>query len=172
MVNDDNKNHECLQMIACYAWDKKKFVEQKIERGDGLIGQCWQEGEPVYIMQVPENYVSITSGLSLANPRNIFIVPLKVNESIFGVLELESFKSLEEYERDFVVKLSENLAAAISTVRINTRTKHLPEQSQQQAEEMKAQEEEMRQKHRGVDCYSGRNAAQRIGNARHLEYNQ
>lgn len=145
VVNDDNKNHEYLQMIACYAWDKKKFVEQKIERGDGLTGQCWQEGEPIYMTQVPENYVSITSGLGLANPRNIFIVPLKVNEGIFGVLELASFKLLEEYERDFVVKLSENLAAAISTVRINTRTKHLLEQSQQQAEEMKAQEEEMRQ---------------------------
>jgi PAS domain S-box-containing protein len=145
VVNDDIKNQECLQMIACYAWDKKKFVEQRIERGDGLTGQCWQEGEPIYMTQVPENYVSITSGLGLANPRNIFIVPLKVNEGIFGVLELASFKLLEEYERNFIVKLSENLAAAISTVRINDRTKQLLEQSQQQAEEMKAQEEEMRQ---------------------------
>jgi PAS domain S-box-containing protein len=145
VVNDDVKKQEYLQMIACYAWDKKKFIEQKVERGDGLTGQCWQEGEPIYMTQVPENYVSITSGLGLANPRNIFIVPLKVNEGIFGVLELASFKIFEEYERDFIVKLSENLAAAISTVRINDRTKQLLEQSQQQAEEMKAQEEEMRQ---------------------------
>lgn len=145
VVNDDVKNHEYLQMISCYAWDKKKFVEEKIERGVGLTGQCWQEGDPIYMTQVPENYVKITSGLGLANPRNIFIVPLKVNEGVFGVLELAAFKLMEDYERDFIIKLSENLAAAISTVRTNTKTKLLLEQSQQQAEEMKAQEEEMRQ---------------------------
>jgi methyl-accepting chemotaxis protein len=145
IVNDDVKGSEYLQMISCYAWEKKKFMEDKVEMGQGLTGQCWQEGEPIYMTSVPDNYVKITSGLGLANPRNIFIVPLKVNEMIYGVLELASFKVLQDHERDFILKLSENLGAAISTVRINHKTKTLLAQTQQQAEEMRSQEEEMRQ---------------------------
>jgi GAF domain len=145
VVNDDVKGSEHLQMISCYAWDKKKFMEDKIELGQGLTGQCWQEGEPIYMTNLPDDYVKITSGLGLANPRNIFIVPMKVNDIIYGVLELASFKVFEAHERDFILKLSENLAAAISTVRINQKTKILLAQTQQQAEEMRSQEEEMRQ---------------------------
>jgi hypothetical protein len=145
IVNDDVHGSEYLQLIGCYAWEKKKFVEQKIEAGQGLTGQCWQEGTPIYMTMVPEDYVKITSGLGLANPRNIFIVPLKMNEVIYGVLELASFKVFEDFEKDFVLRLSDNLAAAVSTVRINDRTKTLLTQTQQQAEEMKSQEEEMRQ---------------------------
>lgn len=145
VVNDDVKDDEYLQMISCYAWDKKKFVQQKINKGEGLTGQCWQEGEAIYMTKVPDAYVKITSGLGAANPTNIFIVPLKVNEAIFGVIELASFSVFEDSERDFMLKLSENLAAAISTVRINNKTKTLLTQTQQQAEEMRSQEEEMRQ---------------------------
>lgn len=145
IVNDDLKHDEYLQMISCYAWDKKKFVEDKIQLGQGLTGQCWQEGDPIYMTQVPDNYVKITSGLGKATPRNIFIVPLKVNDFVYGILELASFKIMENYERDFILKLSDNLAAAISTVRVNQKTKTLLEQTQQQTEEMRSQEEEMRQ---------------------------
>jgi len=144
VVNDESET-QFLQLISSYAWDKKKFLEQKIAFGEGLTGQCWQEGDPIYMTQVPENYVTITSGLGLANPRNIFILPLKVNDVIYGVLEIASLKKYEDFEREFILKLSENLAAAISTVRINHKTKLLLVQTQQQAEEMRAQEEEMRQ---------------------------
>lgn len=145
VVNDDIQGEEFLQMISCYAWDKKKFIQQKIAPGEGLTGQCWQEGNVIDMTKVPDNYVKITSGLGTANPTNIFIVPLKVNDIIYGIIELASFKVLEPHEKEFITKLSENLAAAISTVRINNKTKILLEQTQQQAEEMKAQEEEMRQ---------------------------
>ena len=145
VVNDDDTGNKYLELISSYAWDKKKFVTDKIELGQGVTGQCWQEGNAIYMTSVPDSYVKITSGLGLANPRNIFIVPLKVNEVIYGVLELASFNILADYERDFLEKLSENLGAAISAVRINQKTKTLLEQTQQQAEEMKSQEEEMRQ---------------------------
>ena len=63
VVNDEDNNDPYLEMAACYAWDKKKYVEQKVYPGDGLTGQAWLEKETIYLTDVPENYISITSGL-------------------------------------------------------------------------------------------------------------
>jgi PAS domain-containing protein len=89
--------------------------------------------------------VSITSGLGQATPRCVFIVPLKVNDIIYGVLELASFEPYQEYEREFIEKVCETIASSIATVKIASQTKYLLEQSQLQAEAMRSQEEEMRQ---------------------------
>jgi PAS domain S-box-containing protein len=134
-----------MSMKACYAWDKKKFLNNKIHRGEGLAGQAWQEGDIVYLTDVPQNYIKITSGLGDANPTSVLIVPLKVNDQIFGVVEIASFGVFQDYEMEFVQKIAESIASTISSVKINAKTQHLLEESQEMTEQMRAQEEEMRQ---------------------------
>lgn len=134
-----------MSMKACYAWDKKKFLNQKIYKGEGLAGQAWQEGDTVYLTDVPQNYVRITSGLGDSNPTSVLIVPLKVNDMIFGVVEIASFTLFQDFEIEFVQKIAESIASTISTVKINARTHKLLEESQEMTEQMRAQEEEMRQ---------------------------
>jgi PAS domain S-box-containing protein len=147
IVDDQFDAHDdpTMSMKACYAWDKKKFLNQKIYRGEGLAGQAWQEGDTVYITDVPQNYVRITSGLGDSNPTSVLIVPLKFNDQIFGVVELASFNVFEQFEIEFVQKIAESIASTISTVKINARTHKLLEESQEMTEQMRAQEEEMRQ---------------------------
>jgi len=134
-----------MSMKACYAWDKKKFLNQKIHKGEGLAGQTWQEGDIVYLTDVPQNYIRITSGLGDANPTSVLIVPLKVNDQIFGVVEIASFNIFQDFEMEFVQKIAESIASTISSVKINARTQNLLEESQEMTEQMRAQEEEMRQ---------------------------
>ncbi len=134
-----------MTLLSCYAWDKKKYVEEKILKGEGLAGQVWQEMDTVYLTDVPENYVKITSGLGDANPRSILIVPLKVNDQIFGVVEIATFNIFTENEVEFVEKIAESIASTISSVKINARTQRLLEESQEMTEQMRSQEEEMRQ---------------------------
>ncbi len=134
-----------LSMAACYAWDKKKFLEQKIYLGDGLVGQAWQEKGTIYLDEVPQGYVMITSGLGEANPKSVLIVPLIHNEEVFGVIEIASFQEFQEYEIEFVEKITESIAATIASVRINERTRYLLSESTMMTEQMKSQEEEMRQ---------------------------
>ena len=97
------------------------------------------------MLEVPENYVTITSGLGGASPSALLLVPLKNNDKIFGVLELATFSKYEAHEIELVEKLTESIASTISAVRVSESTRILLERTQQQAEEMRAQEEEMRQ---------------------------
>jgi PAS domain S-box-containing protein len=145
VVNDHNPSDRYLDLVACYAWNKKKYLHMRIDEGEGLVGQAWQENDTLYITDVPQDFVSITSGLGDANPNSFLIVPLTVNDETFGVIEIASFNFFEEYQIEFVNKLAESIASTLSTAKTNERTKILLEQSQQQTEEMRAQEEEMRQ---------------------------
>ncbi len=139
----DNDSH--LRLAACYAYDRKKFLNKTIPIGNGLVGQCFLERESIYMTQVPNDYVQITSGLGGATPRCIFVVPVKTNEEIVGVLEIASFRPLEDFEKDFIIRAAENIASAVLSSRTTQKIKLLLEESQQQTEEMKSQEEEMRQ---------------------------
>ncbi|MTI22731.1 PAS domain S-box protein [Fulvivirga sp. RKSG066] len=145
IIEEDAGGEQFMSLTACYAWDKKKYVDQKVFKGEGLAGQVWQEQDSIYLTDVPDNYIKITSGLGDANPRSILIVPLKVNEEIYGVVEVASFKAFDESEIDFVEKIAESIASTVSSVKINAKTQKLLEESQEMTEQMRSQEEEMRQ---------------------------
>jgi len=145
LINNNDKKHVYLEMYACYAFDRRKFVKKEIEIGEGLVGRCVQEKDFIYMTEIPDDYINITSGLGEGNPRSLFIMPLIYNDELFGVIELASFDEIPEYKITFVKQLSESIAATILSVKSNMRTAALLEQSQQQAEEMSSQEEEMRQ---------------------------
>jgi methyl-accepting chemotaxis protein len=145
VLNDNDASTVTLELKACYAYNRKKFLEKTIEPGEGLVGQAYVEKETIYLTEVPEHYVSITSGLGESNPKCIVIVPLKINEMIFGIIEIASFTILEKYRVDFIEKIGESIATSISNAKVNEKTQKLLQESQQQAEMLRSQEEEMRQ---------------------------
>ena len=145
VINDIDKNDIYIEMKACYAFDRRKYLQRQIRIGEGLVGRCYQEKEKIYLTEIPNDYIKITSGLGDENPRALLIVPLIYNDVIYGLIELASFKDIPDYVIEFIERVGESIAATISSVKSNIQTTYLLEQSQQQAEEMSAQEEEMRQ---------------------------
>ncbi|HYI78801.1 MAG TPA: GAF domain-containing protein, partial [Chryseolinea sp.] len=145
LLNEENTNQRFLELVACYAYERKKFLNKQIDVGEGLVGQSFLEAQSIYLVEIPEDYVAITSSLGAAKPNALLVMPLKVNGKVFGILELATFGKYEPHEIELVEKLAESIASTISTVRINDSTRILLEKTQQQTEEMRAQEEEMRQ---------------------------
>jgi hypothetical protein len=145
ILDDSDAHNLSLELMACYAFERKKFLIKRVEIGQGLVGQCFLEKEKIHLTEIPDDYVRITSGLGGERPTSCLLVPLKVNEKVFGVVELASFQIYPEHVVELVVKFAESIASTIANVKTNESTRLLLEQTQQQAEEMKSQEEEMRQ---------------------------
>jgi GAF domain len=142
IVREDEK---ILEMVSCYAYERKKFVEKKIKFGEGLIGQCYLEKDIIYLTEVPENYVHITSGLGQSLPRCIFLIPMINNEEVEGIIEVAFFKPIEDYQKEFFKKAASIIASTVGTERIAEKTIRLLQQSQLQSNDLRTQEEEIRQ---------------------------
>lgn len=140
-----DSEEEILKLNASYAWGRKKHQENIVRLGEGLVGQCMLEADTIFLTEVPANFVTIASGLGESNPRCIVLVPMKLNDQVYGVIELASFNTFQPFEVEFLEKLCESIASSISNVKVNEQTKKLLAESQILANESKAQEEELRQ---------------------------
>lgn len=146
ILNDkENTEEPFLEMAACYAYERSKYIDKRIYVSEGLMGQAYQDKEPIMLTEIPEKYIQITSGLGKALPRCLLIVPLKYNESICGIIELASFNVFQPYHIEFVRRVGEIIASAILSYQNTQKTQELLRETQNQSEQMRAQEEEMRQ---------------------------
>jgi putative methionine-R-sulfoxide reductase with GAF domain/HAMP domain-containing protein len=152
-----NSTHQTFSRLSTFAYGKKKFVEDEIPFGNGLIGQCALEQQTLVLKEIPADYVKITSGLGSALPSNIVIAPLLIRVEVMGVLELASFELFENHHIIFIEKIAESIAfilvnrqsaehTKILLAEAETKTKELlerEEQIRQNAEELLATQEEM-----------------------------
>lgn len=144
-LNDNPGEERYFQLVATYAYERRKYSDTKIDWGEGMVGACAMERETVHMTKVPDTYLNITSGLGKANPRAVLLVPMIVNEELHGVIELATFNKFEKHTIEFIEKVAENVASTISNVKVNMRTASLLEESQKQAEALAEKEEQMRQ---------------------------
>ena len=144
VVTEDN-DKQYLRMEASYAFDKKKFVEKRVEIGNGLVGQAYLEKKPIVLTQVPEGYTHITSGLGDATPRSLLVMPFAYNETVEAVVELASFAIFKPHQQEFLVKAGEFVASAIISLRTSEKMQTFVKEAKETNELMRSQEEELRQ---------------------------
>lgn len=145
IVEKEDGEEPYLELKNAIAYGRDKFMQKRLEIGQSLVGRAAFEMKSIYMTEIPENYIKITSGMGTANPRELLVVPLILNDEVYGVIELASFKKIESHHIEFVEKLGESIASTIASVKVNEKTSQLLERSKGQAEELAAQEEEMRQ---------------------------
>lgn len=144
-VECDDSGEKYFKMLACHAYNRRKFANKRIEWGDGLIGSCALEKKYIYMTDIPQDYLYITSGLGKAMPDYLLIMPLITADVVQGIIEIASFKRIEEYQLNFLEKIAENMAITISGIKNNIRTSVLLSETRAQAEALAVQEARLRQ---------------------------
>ena len=109
----DNEVKEIV-LVASYAYDRVKHLQKTIQVGEGLVGRCVQEGNTLFMTDIPDDYIRIKSGLGEDNPRCLLIVPLRLNEEITGVIEIATLEVFEEFQIEFIERIGTSIASSIS----------------------------------------------------------
>jgi len=135
-----------LYISASYAYNRKKYLKGEVKVGEGLVGQAAIEKDIVHRTEIPEYYLSITSGiLGEKKPDSILIVPLFMEEKLQGIFEFASLKKFKPHEIEFVKNIAEIVAQTIYNLKITEKTERLLKESQEMTQELKENEEELRQ---------------------------
>jgi PAS domain S-box-containing protein len=142
-----NEEDKTLENTATYAYNRRKYIDAKFQIGEGLVGQCAYEMDVIYRREIPDDFVTITSGiLGDKKPNSLLLVPLITDEKLQGVLEFASLKDdISELKIRFLKELSDIIARTIFNLKVNTRTEKLLKDAQEMTEELKENEEELRQ---------------------------
>ncbi len=144
LMKDDTNQNE-LVLVSAYAYNRKKYLSKTVLVGEGLVGTCALEKKPIFLTELPAEYISITSGLGEAPPNNILLLPMIQEDTLSGVIEIASLNTFLDHQVEFAKQVANSLATTLAATKINERTARLLEQSQEHAQAMAEQEEEMRQ---------------------------
>jgi len=136
-----------LRNMATYAYNRRKYINQEFSVGQGLIGQCAYEMEYIYRTDIPDDFVTITSGiLGDKKPASLLIVPLIADEKLQGVIEFASLDSeIPATTIKFLHELAEIIARTFFNLSVNKKTEKLLVEAQQMTEELRENEERLRQ---------------------------
>jgi CheY-like chemotaxis protein/HAMP domain-containing protein len=132
-----------LTLLASYAYTERKHLANRFRPGEGLVGQCTLERQPIVITDVPDDYVQISSGLGEARPLNIVVLPVLFEDDVKAVIELASFHRFSEIELAFLNQLTESIGIVLNTIAATMRTEELLKQSQSLATELTTRQHEL-----------------------------
>jgi signal transduction histidine kinase/HAMP domain-containing protein/CheY-like chemotaxis protein len=132
-----------LRLIAGYGLRTDKTAPIQYRLGQSLIGQVARSKRSIVVANLPEGYVTISSGLGEAPPANLAIVPVLFEDQVLGVIELASFTAFSPVQTDFLEQLTETLGVNFNTIIANARTDTLLTESQRLTSELQARSEEL-----------------------------
>jgi CheY-like chemotaxis protein/HAMP domain-containing protein len=135
---------DVLRLVGSYGYKKRKNLSSEFKIGESLVGQAALERRRILLTHVPEDYVRVSSGLGECVPRNVVDLPLVAGTQLVGVLELATVGELDNKAEEFLDLVAESVGIAIASAKARTKMRELLEQTQQQAEELQTQQEELK----------------------------
>src|SRR5207247_5965354 len=91
------ENESSLRLLAGYAEGESRHME-RLQIGQGLIGQCAADARRMLITELPSNVVPINSGLFKAIPRNDIVLPVLFEGQVKAVIQLASVTAFTELQ--------------------------------------------------------------------------
>jgi len=102
------------ELVTGFALPLSESDVVRFNYGDGIVGQAAKSGASIYIDDIPEGYFQVVSGLGQASPKFILILPLKKNNEVKGILEVATFKSVSNSERQMAEKFATEIGESLS----------------------------------------------------------
>ncbi len=142
-----------LRLLATWAHRERKQMANVLELGEGLVGQAALERQRILLTHVPDDYFApIRSGLGMAPPRNIVVLPVVFEQEIKAVVELGSFLEFSEVNLQFLDQLTESIGIVLNAIEATMRTEELLRRSQALTNELQSRQDELTETNRRLEA--------------------
>lgn len=142
-IREGQSSQTQLIKLASYAYDGQHIGRESFQLGEGLVGQCALENKTIYLNQVPDNYMRITSGLGQSTPKQIILLPVEYEGQVLAVIEIASFEEIHMLRQTLLIEVLSNLGITITSISGNMQVQKLLNESQTLTEELQSQSEEL-----------------------------
>jgi CheY-like chemotaxis protein len=133
-----------LSARAHYGADASELGALRFAPGQGMVGRAAIDQELSVITDLPSSYLRVKSGLGEARPEAVVLLPLAHVGRVIGVLELAVLKPWNAARTELLSAVQETLAIALDVADARAALRALLAETQRQAEQLAAQEEELR----------------------------
>ena len=96
-------NEDTFKTVAKYAYYSEEEIKD-FKIGEGISGQVAKNQEVLNINNVPEDYITILSGLGSSSPEHLLIIPFIYNKQTVAVMELASFVEFVDEDSEIIFK--------------------------------------------------------------------
>jgi CheY-like chemotaxis protein/signal transduction histidine kinase len=140
-----NNDRGAFAFCAGYAVHNSSLRMPEFKIGEGLSGQAVEQRKILFLDNVPSQHLSIRTGMAEVPALQIMIVPLYYNDEVLGLVELASKNIFVSRQRQFMEETATRIALVLHNLIVNQKTQELLHETQNQSEELAAQQEELRQ---------------------------
>jgi HAMP domain-containing protein len=139
-----------LLLCGSYARSDTSALRQRIELGEGLLGQCAREKRAITIDDPPEGYL-IGSALGGSAAAVVVLRPLMNVDTLVGVLELAMFRPLSEVEHALLDGLLPVMATSLVAIEHNQHLQQVVDTARQQYADLEAHRSQLAQQAQALD---------------------
>ncbi len=132
-----------LRLLSTYAHGGAHQTELKL--GEGLVGQCALEKKRILLLDVPPDFITVSSSLGEARRVSILVLPVLFEGQTKAVIELATLQPFSEVNLAFLDQLTLSIGAVFNTIEATMRTEGLLTQSQQLTVELQSRQTELQQ---------------------------
>jgi HAMP domain-containing protein/signal transduction histidine kinase/DNA-binding response OmpR family regulator len=135
-----------LKILASYGnGPREQGYPERLQPGEGFIGQCAVDMRRILVTNVPQNTVPIGSVHLSVLPRSVVIFPVVFEGQIKAVLGLASLNDFAPAHLAFLEQLTASIGIVLNSIEATMQTEGLLQQSQQLAAELQTQKRELQQ---------------------------
>ncbi|WP_025705765.1 CHASE3 domain-containing protein, partial [Paenibacillus graminis] len=142
-VLNGKKEYKRMYSYAGSEQQAVDFGKNTIRLGEGLIGQCAADMRVIRIENLPEDYISINSGLGRSAPKFAVIAPILFENRTLAVLEAASLTQWAPYHVELFNELLKMMGVTLNSVLTRMEVQQLYSESQTMNEELQVQSEEL-----------------------------
>ncbi|EOR94827.1 Signal transduction histidine kinase [Arcticibacter svalbardensis MN12-7] len=132
-----------LKIAGIYAYPDEESTQRVFGPGEGLVGQVAVNKKQILIQDIPDYYIKLSSGFGDIKLNSLLVQPVFFEEKLIGVIELGFVKEITDLKLEFITEKIDGVGASLNSADVRAKLEKLVNQTQQQAETLEAQHEEL-----------------------------